>query len=220
MHKKSEYINAGQYPERAVEKAIEYINAGKIIAIPTETVYGLAVDFNNEQAVQNLFNLKNRPSNNPMTAYIHKLDQLELISDEVPDLFFKLAEKFLPGPLAMVINKKAGISDIITSGLPTIGIRMPDNKITLRILEESGKILAGTSANISGQKAFVNAKEIYNSKELSEGNDFISLVIDDGPSNIGTESTVLSLAGPVPKILRQGAISSAEIEEVTRRKVL
>ncbi|MEK6563562.1 MAG: L-threonylcarbamoyladenylate synthase [Candidatus Omnitrophota bacterium] len=210
-------------PDSAViEKAASFIRQGKIVAIPTDTVYGLAVDFGNPQAMKRLYELKKRPLNKPFTIAVASEESLERLTRDAGPLAYKLMERFWPGPLTLVL-KSAGLigntgdeHSSTTYGEPsrtTIGLRLPNNRVALRIIEESGCAVALPSANYSGQNPACDAREV-----LSALKDSIDLIIDAGKVELGVESTVVDLSTANFKILRQGAVSKAEIEALAKLK--
>lgn len=189
-----------------IEKAASFIRQGKIVAIPTDTVYGLAVDFGNHQAMKRLYELKKRPLNKPFTIAVSGEESLERLTRDAGPLAYKLMEKFWPGPLTLVLKAALSAAD-------TIGLRLPNNRVALRIIEESGCAVALPSANYSGQRPACDAREV-----LSAFKDSIDLIIDAGKVELGVESTVVDLSTVNFKILRQGAVSKAEIEALAKLK--
>lgn len=192
-----------------LNNAAEILHSGGIVAFPTETVYGIGAAISNMEAVIKIFQIKRRPLNNPLAAHISDLKQVEELCLEIPDAFYKLAEKFLPGALSIVLKKNSTVNPIITANLDTIGIRFPDDLTALRLISLLGEPIAATSANISGNPPFTSAKDI-----LIEFNGQIDAVVDDGISRLGIASTVISLATETPFLIRKGAIDIQEIEEV------
>ncbi len=197
-----------------ITQAIDILNNSGVIAFPTETVYGIGCDFSKDTTVKKIYQIKGRAFNKPLAAHIGDFEQIKLLSDEIPDLFYRLAEAFLPGPLSIIIKKKNSVSDSMTSGFETVAIRFPANKCAIKLIKTYGKPLAATSANISGNKSPVNADEVF-----EQLNGKIPLIIDDGETINKIDSTVISLVGP-PKILRIGAIEPEEIESVIGLKLL
>lgn len=191
----------------------EYLSDGKIIAFPTETVYGIGGDIFNVNAIYNLFLTKHRDLNKPLAAHIGNIGMVKMISDEIPDIFYKIAEKFLPGPLSVIIPRSKRISSLVTSGLNTIGIRFPDNNIFTDLCNNFGRPLAATSANESGNSDTINTKEV-----LKELDGKIEYIIDGGETPYKKASTVLNLVGDI-KIFREGAIKKEEIEDFLKIKL-
>jgi L-threonylcarbamoyladenylate synthase len=190
-----------------LQDVVAVLKSGQIAAIPTETVYGLAADLYNERAVQEIFNVKGRPIDNPMIAHIGSLSQLKKLIDEPGELFYHLAMRFWPGPLTLIGKRAAGVPDSVTAGLSTIAVRMPSHPGALQILREFGA-LAAPSANLSGRPSPTSAADV-----LEDFNGLIPLVVDGEASSFGIESTVLSLVGERPVLLRPGAIGREILEE-------
>jgi L-threonylcarbamoyladenylate synthase len=186
---------------------------GKLAVLPTETVYGLAADATNETAVKAIFELKGRPADNPLIVHISSLRQLKDFASEIHPLINDLAEAFMPGPLTIVLPKQPHVSNLVTGGLDTVAIRMPDHPVCLGILELGGLALAMPSANPFMGLSPTNALMI----DPQIGNGVVA-VVDGGACSVGIESTVLDLTGK-PTILRPGAISREEIEMVLQRHV-
>ncbi len=195
-----------------LEKASELIKNGETVAIPTETVYGLAANAFNVNAVKKIFEQKGRPADNPLIVHISSLDQLNQIVSEVPEDLKKLADKFWPGPLSIVLKKHEGVPDIVTGGLDTVAIRMPDHSLTLTLIEKTGPLTA-PSANKSGRPSPTNPKHIAE----DFGPDLP--ILDGGSSKLGLESTVIDLSGESITILRPGFIDVNMIEDALGKKV-
>lgn len=188
--------------------AVKAIQAGDVVAIPTETVYGLAADAFNLTAVEKTFELKGRPSDNPLIVHICSSDQLELLADQVPQIAYRLADSFWPGPLTLVLNKLPRVPDVVTGGLKTVAVRMPDHPLALELIKQTGPLTA-PSGNKSGKPSPTKASHLiddYGGKLP---------ILDGGTCTIGLESTVLDLTQKTPKILRPGAIDAADIFQKT-----
>lgn len=196
-----------------IQKAADYIRQGKIAAIPTETVYGLAANISNPEAIKKLYEIKGRPRDKPFSVAIANDQALEHLAADVPVLAYKLVDKFWPGPLTLVL-KSAG-SNQSTGGerSQTIGLRMPNNRVALRIIQASGLELALPSANLSGSQPAQSAREVL---EHLDGK--IDLVVDAGATELGIESTVVDLTQPHFKILRAGAVKAEELENIASLK--
>lgn len=187
----------------------ETIQSGELIAFPTETVYGLGADGLNEEAVKKIFQVKGRPQDNPLILHIENMEMLrELVEGDLSKAK-DLIDKFWPGPLTLVLKKSKIVPEIITAGLDTVAIRMPNNEIALEIIKISNRPIAAPSANISGRPSPTDAKTCM---EDLEGK--IPLIIDGGNTLVGLESTVLDITGEVPTILRPGAITLEDIQEI------
>ncbi len=186
----------------AIQKGARIINEGGLVVFPTETVYGLGANAFDERAVAKIFEAKGRPQDNPLIVHISSLEQVKDIAKDIPDKFYELASRFMPGPLTVILNKSDKIPYIVTAGGETVGIRMPNNKWA-RELIASSKPLAAPSANRSKHISPTTAKHVY---EDLQGR--VELILDDGPCGVGIESTVLDLTCETPTILRPGAITA------------
>lgn len=205
---KTEYLNVLENFDGSIIRAVEMLSNGEIVAFPTETVYGLGVDFFNSIAIEKIYRLKGRAQDKPLAVYICSLKNVEDLAVQIPDEFYLLAEKFLPGPLTIILKSNTKIIARNLSSRTTIAFRMPDNAIALELINKFGSPIAATSANISGEESLTDAMQIYD-----KFNGKIAGVIDGGISKIGIESTVITLVGDKPEILRIGAISQSEIEQ-------
>lgn len=192
--------------------AAEILKLGGTAVFPTETVYGLGANALDENAVKKIFTAKGRPADNPLIVHIWNIEQVESVAAQVPSSFRILAEKFWPGPLTLVVRKTKALPHIVTAGLDTVGIRMPDNLIALELLKCANIPIAAPSANISGSPSPTSAEHVI--KDL---NDRVDVIIDGGNSRVGLESTVLDISGEIPVILRPGAVTKEQIEEVIGR---
>lgn len=197
-----------------IRAAAQIIKDGGLVVFPTETVYGLGADAFNESAVAKIFAAKQRPLDKAITLHISSFKQLEDCVLEVTEDAKKLTEKFWPGPLTIILKKNNQIPKITTGGKDTVGIRMPENKTALELIESAGKPLAAPSANISGNVSPTCASAC---KKDLEGK--VDAIIDGGNTRIGVESTVIDMSLDVPQILRQGAISKAQIEDVLGKAI-
>jgi len=188
--------------------AVKEILSGNIVALPTETVYGLAANALNENAVLKIFEVKERPRFNPMIVHIYDIDQMEKYAIDIPEKVYLLAEKFSPGPITFIIKKKNIVPDIVTSGNDSVGLRIPAHPVFREVLKESGVPLSAPSANRSGKISPTSAKDVL--KELDGKIDYI---LDGGNCSIGIESTVVSFIDGI-EILRHGFITKGEIENI------
>ncbi len=196
----------------SLEKAVELIRSGDVVAIPTETVYGLAADAFHPEAVKKTFTLKGRPPENPLIVHISSFEQLEGLAESIPEEAHRLAETFWPGPLTLVLNKKPVVPDIVTAGLPTVAVRMPDHPLTCKLIERTGPLTA-PSANRSGSPSPTRARHILEDYQSEVA------VLDGGQSEIGLESTVLDLTSSERCILRPGFITAEMISTKTGIRV-
>ena len=195
--------------ERALTEAKRLINDGEVVGIPTETVYGLAANALNEDAVKKIFVAKGRPSDNPLIVHIAKLDDLEPLVSEIPEKVKIMAEHFWPNALTMIMKKSDQISNVVSGNLDTVAVRMPKSDYARAIIEACGCPLAAPSANLSGSPSPTNAKYVFN-----DMNGRIPLIIDGGSSEIGVESTVISFAEDPPRLLRPGGVTLEEMTEL------
>lgn len=187
--------------EECIEEAARLINAGEVVAFPTETVYGLGANAFNESAVKKIYEAKNRPSDNPFIVHLPSLSEVEKAA-YLTEEAIKLFEVFTPGPLTIILNKKKEIPSCVTAGLDTVGIRIPSHPLGHMFLEACGVPIAAPSANISKKVSPTSAKYVF-----EDMNGRIPLILDGGNSDVGIESTVISLAGDEPVILRPGGIT-------------
>ena len=183
-----------------IEQAAELLKAGINVAFPTETVYGLGARVFDEKSVQNIFRMKGRPSDNPLICHIATLDQIYLLAREVPEQALELAQKYWPGPLTLVLKKHPSVPQCVTGGHDTVAIRMPNHPLALKLITLVGP-LVGPSANLSGRPSSTTAQHVLDDFAGIEG-----AVLDGGPCREGIESTVISLVGEQPTILRPGVI--------------
>ncbi len=195
--------------EKTIARAAKLIDEGEIVAVPTETVYGLAVDAANEEAVQALYEAKGRPEDKPFVLQFGSV-AAALAWGSFDGPAARLAERFWPGPLTLIVPKptEAKLASRVTSGGTTIGIRIPDNETALALLRAAGRPLAITSANLSGEPGARSAAEIPSPLKARLG-----LVLDGGDCPIGVASTVVDTTGSSLRILRQGTLSASEIEK-------
>jgi len=184
------------------------VSKGEVIAVPTDTVYGLVCELQNFEAVDKIFRLKQRPENKPLVALCSSIEEIEKLCIEIPALFYELANKFLPGPLTIILKKSDRIPINISCGLNTIGVRISNSKFVNELINLLGEPLASTSANVSDRKAYDNASDVYNTFSGQ-----LPLVIDGGKCPIGTESTVIDLTGGNETILREGYIKKEELDK-------
>ena len=192
----------------AVEQAADILRRGGLLAIPTETVYGLGADGLNADAVRHIFEAKGRPQDNPLILHIPDASWLARYCKDVPETAYRLAGRFWPGPLTMILPKADCVPLVTTGGLDTVGMRCPDHAVTRAIIAASGVPVAAPSANTSGKPSPTTAEHVRHDMEGK-----IDLIIDGGPCRFGVESTVLSLVGK-PTILRPGAVTKEMLEAV------
>ncbi|HZJ75301.1 MAG TPA: L-threonylcarbamoyladenylate synthase [Clostridia bacterium] len=192
-----------------LKEAADIIKNGGVVGIPTETVYGLAANAYDENAVKKIFMAKGRPQDNPLIVHIGELTQLYEVAANVPINAEKLVQQFMPGPLTIILPKSERVPDIVTAGLKNVAVRMPLHKTAREFIKYCGVPLAAPSANISGGPSPTSAQHVYD-----DLNGKIPLIIDGGECAVGVESTVISLIGDIPELLRPGAITIEQLEEV------
>ncbi len=185
------------------------IKNGEIVIFPTETVYGIGANAYDEKAVGKIFMAKGRPSDNPVIVHIADKRTISEIARDVTEVEQKLIDVFMPGPFTLILNKTDKIPDIVSGGLPTVAVRMPDNVIARGIITFSGVPIAAPSANISGRPSGTSVEDI---RQELEGK--VSAIVDGGETQIGLESTVVRVIEEVPHILRPGKITPEEIRDV------
>lgn len=191
-----------------IDEGARILKDGGLVVFPTETVYGLGANAYDENAVANIFKAKGRPQDNPLIVHISSLDQVNDIAVDVPDEFYKLAERFMPGPLTVILKKSDKIPYVVTAGGDTVGVRMPDNAYTRQLIAKSFP-LAAPSANRSKHISPTTAQHVY-----EDLNGEVDLILNDGACQVGIESTVLDLTVDVPTILRPGAVTADMLLDV------
>ena len=193
----------------AVQRAAELLRAGEVVALPTETVYGLAANALDSQAVKRIFQIKGRPAHNPIIVHVASLEMARHCVTSWPPLAEQLAKAFWPGPLTMVLPRAKEIPAVVTAGGATVGLRWPNHPFIQAVIRECGFPLAAPSANASSELSPTTAEHVR--KSLA---DRISLIVDGGPSSVGIESTVLDLSVSPPRILRPGMIHEQALRAV------
>ena len=205
----------------ALASAAQLLKAGGLVAIPTETVYGLGADATNKDAVARIYNVKGRPTDHPLIVHIHSMQSLGDWADEIPSYAISLARDFWPGPMTLVLKRSLLAEDFVTGGQPTVGLRVPDHVIALALLSAfakiSGKGIAAPSANRFGHVSPTTAQAVQD--EIGDYLNEKDLILDGGPSSVGVESTIIDCTSDAPRILRPGAITIEMIEESTGLKV-
>jgi L-threonylcarbamoyladenylate synthase len=198
-------------------RAAQTLQAGFLVAFPTETVYGLGADATNASAVARIYEAKGRPADHPLIVHIGDMQDIADWSDDIPDYAIALARNFWPGPMTLILKRSALAQDFITGGQDTVGLRVPNHVIALALLNEfkkiGGKGVAAPSANRFGHVSPTTAQAV--SDELSQYLAPEDLLLDGGPSLVGVESTIIDCTTESPKILRPGAITEEMIEAAT-----
>lgn len=202
------YLLSADNPE-SIQKAIETLQAGEVVAFPTDTVYGLGVDPFNISAIIKLFETKGREFNKAIAILVGNLDQIDQITDQLSETAKKLIAQFWPGGLTVIVSKKKNVPDLLSAN-QTIGIRMPDHPIALKILREFGP-LATTSANLSGKQNTISAYEVQ-----SQLAGRVKIILDGGTCPGGIPSTVVNCVNEESNVLRQGVITEKQIREVLK----
>lgn len=182
---------------------------GGLVGIPTETVYGLAANALDEKAAAKIYTAKGRPSDNPLIVHIAGMEMIHSLVSELPESAIKLADKFWPGPLTMILPKSDIVPYGTTGGLDTVAIRMPSHPVAWKLIHDSQIPLAAPSANTSGRPSPTRAEHVYD-----DLNGKIEMILDDGPVGIGIESTIIDLTGEIPMVLRPGYITREMLAEV------
>jgi L-threonylcarbamoyladenylate synthase len=193
----------------SIRLAGSIIQAGGLVAFPTETVYGLGCDAMNADAAARVFEAKQRPYFDPLIVHIASLTQLDVVIDSLPALGRRLIDAFWPGPLTLVLPKRPAIPDLITAGLSTVAVRMPNHLVAQALIEEAGTPIAAPSANLFGYVSPTTAQHVAHGLGRN-----VDLILDGGPCPVGVESTIVSLAGPRPELLRPGSITIEQLSAV------
>lgn len=201
-------VSESQIDTGIIKQAGDILQAGGLVAFPTETVYGLGGDALQKESSRKIYAAKGRPSDNPLIVHICKWEDIALIVQEIPEAAKKLAKAFWPGPLTMILKKSAAVPLETTGGLETVAIRMPENKIALALIAAAGGYIAAPSANTSGKPSPTCAAHV---KEDLDGK--IDMILDGGSVGIGLESTIVDLTDSAPTILRPGYITKKMLEE-------
>ena len=198
--------------QQDLERAAALIRSGGLVAIPTETVYGLGANGLDPEAVTKIFLAKGRPQDNPLILHIHDAGQLPSFCRAIPETALQLAEAFWPGPLTMILPVADCVPRATTAGLDTVGVRCPDNDATREIIRLAGVPIAAPSANRSGKPSTTTAAHV-----LHDMDGRIDAVVDGGPCRVGVESTIVDLTGPVARLLRPGGIGPEALEALLGR---
>jgi L-threonylcarbamoyladenylate synthase len=193
-------INASRPGASGIKKAALILKKGGLVVFPTETVYGLGANLLDKRAVEKIYKIKDRPRNKPLTVHVADTASIRKITGKIPLRAAKLMERYWPGPLTVILRDRRG---------KKTGFRMPDNKIAFALIKKAGVPVVAPSANISGNRPPTDAREV-----LRDLDGKVDIVIDGGKTALGIESTVVDMTGRKPKVLREGAISRAEIERI------
>ncbi len=207
MEKYIDFRNGIEYDK--LKEVASLINDGGVVIFPTETVYGIGGDAFNEKAVEKIYELKSRPKSKAISLLIGDLSMIDDLAVDVSETERKIIENFFPGPLTIILKKSKKVPDIVTAGFDTVGVRMPENEIALKLIREVGKPLATPSANISGKPSGTEYSEI-----IKDFDGKIDCFIDGGKTKIGFASTIVKVENGEIKILREGKITKEDIEKV------
>ncbi|MEM1584451.1 MAG: L-threonylcarbamoyladenylate synthase [Nitrososphaerota archaeon] len=196
-------------------EAARVIKEGGLVIFPTETVYGLGADALNSLAVRKIFYVKNRPLDNPLIVHISNLDQLEILSSDLSEDVCRLAEKFWPGPLTVIIRKSEKVPDEVSAGLETIAVRMPAHPVALKLIELSETPIAAPSANPAGRPSPTSGEHV---KRDMMGK--VDVIIDSGETLFGVESTIIDMTRNLPVLLRPGALPVEEVQRMLNKEII
>jgi len=200
--------------EAIIQKAAELLRQGKLVAIPTETVYGLGADAKNPEAVKRIFAAKGRPADHPLIVHLPDSSFLSDWATEIPNAAWKLADRFWPGPLTLVLNKHPAVTYEVTGGQDTVALRVPNHPVALKVLKAFGGGVAAPSAN-----RYCRISPTQSSHVEEELGDKVDMILEGGACQVGLESTIVDLSTDHPRLLRPGQISKFQIEEVLQAKL-
>ena len=214
-------MSGGQFVSKctadAITRAAQQLKAGSLVALPTETVYGLGADATNAAAVARIYEAKGRPADHPLIVHLSQMADISEWADEIPEYAIALARKYWPGPMTLIFTRSSLAQNFITGGQASVGLRVPDHVVALALLAEfkklGGKGIAAPSANRFGHVSPTSAEAV--SAELADYLVDGDLILDGGPSQVGVESTIIDCTGSTPRILRPGAITEEMITQVT-----
>ena len=200
--------------QRQIEIAVDVLANGGVVAIPTDTLYGLAACAFNESAVLKVFELKGRPDGMALPLLLSDANDARMCVEDVPTDAMTLAEQFWPGALTLVLRKSAEVPYAVTAGMDTVALRVPDHPVPMAVSKALGAPITGTSANLSGRPGLTSAEAVR-----AEFGDAIDFVLDGGDAPGGVASTILDMSGDARNVLRDGAVSREEIEAALRREL-
>ena len=199
----------------AVEQAVSVLNAGGLVGLPTETVYGLAARADNDLAVSKIFHAKGRPTGHPLILHISDISELDRYAVNVPNAALTLAQHCWPGPLTLLLHKTNDVSPLVTGGRETVAIRIPANDCARQIIKQCGNAVAAPSANLFGHVSPTTAQHV-----LNDLGDKVDLIVDDGDCSIGVESTIIDFTTTLPQLLRPGGFPVEDLELIMGQKIL
>ncbi len=203
------------YASISIDRAAHALEAGELVIVPTDTVYGISAALDRPDAVEKIFIAKGRPPEKPIALLVDRVEDVDLVAAHVPETANVLMARFWPGGLTLILPRKPDVPDIVAAGGPTIAVRMPDHPVPRALVRRLGKPLPTTSANRSGYPSPKDANQA-----LSELGDKVSIVLDAGPAPGGIESTVMDPTTDPPIVYREGAVSIRALEEVLSRPVV
>lgn len=209
MNTKILKIDKDNVDKELIREAAMLISQGRLVAFPTETVYGLGANGLDEVAVAKIFKAKGRPQDNPLILHISSIEQVNLLVKEIPDIAYECMKRFWPGPLTLLFKKSDLVPNMITAGLDTVAIRMPDHPIALELIQKADVPIAAPSANLSGKPSPTSANHVF-----QDLNGKIDMIIDGGSTGVGLESTVLDISEDTPMILRPGGITIEVLRQI------
>lgn len=195
--------------EEALGRAVAILRAGGLVALPTETVYGLGADASNAEAVVRVFAAKGRPPGHPLIVHLPSVDDLEVWAEDVGPVARLLADAFWPGPLTLILRRTDRVPDAVTGGRDTVGLRVPDHPVARALLRAFGGAIAAPSANRYGRVSPTTAEHV-----AADLGSEVELILDGGPCVVGVESTIVDLTGDEPELLRAGGVSVERLAEV------
>jgi L-threonylcarbamoyladenylate synthase len=210
----SEATGASPLVTQDIDRAVQLLQRGGLVALPTETVYGLGADASNATAVARIYAAKGRPADHPVIVHVASAEALDVWAQQVPDYALALVDRFWPGPLTIVVERSAATPDAVTGGSPTVALRCPDHPVARELLSAFGGGIAAPSANRFGRVSPTTTQHVLD--ELADVLDpERDVVLAGAPARVGVESTIIDCTGPAPRLLRPGGVSAADVESVT-----
>ena len=197
------------FMQQQITKAVDTLNNGLLVSLPTETVYGLGADAENDTALKSIFSAKGRPADHPLIIHIADAAMMTRYATDIPAIAWQLAEAFWPGPLTLILPRSQHVSDLVSGGQNTVGLRVPAHPLALTLLQAFGRGIAAPSANRFGRISPTTADHVRN--ELGES---VNMILDGGPCGVGLESTILDLTSDAPQVLRPGGITAEMLAQV------
>ncbi len=199
----------------AVSQAVSVLNAGGLVGLPTETVYGLAARADIDSAVSSIFRAKGRPTGHPLILHLSDISEIDRYAVNIPSAAMTLAKHCWPGPLTLLLHKTNAVSHLVTGGRETVAIRIPANDCARQIIRQCGNALAAPSANVFGHVSPTSAQHV-----LNDLGDKVDLIVDDGDCTIGVESTIVDFTTSPPQLLRPGGFPAEDLESIIGQQIL